>query len=54
MKWPCGKYNGKRIVGIRVSLEIDLSQWWFSASGNFGEPYLIVGPFTFRFYLVYR
>ena len=24
MKWPCGRYNGRRIVGIRLLLRIDV------------------------------
>jgi hypothetical protein len=27
MKWPRGKYNGKRIVGIRFGVQIDITAW---------------------------
>lgn len=28
-KWPRGRYNGKRIVGITFKFEIDLSNWFW-------------------------
>lgn len=27
MKWPCGRYNGRRIVGIPLLLRIDVTRW---------------------------
>lgn len=27
MKWPRGKYNGRRIVGIEFKLKLDLTTW---------------------------
>ena len=27
MKWPRGRYNGKRIVGIRFTTQIDITCW---------------------------
>lgn len=50
MKWPTGKYNGKRIDGFKVSAKIHLLWWnWLpKASFNFGEPYFIWLCFTFR------
>lgn len=27
MSWPRGRYNGKRIVGLSVKLQIDVSHW---------------------------
>ena len=29
LKWPRGKYNGKRIDGIKISLSIHLTYWNF-------------------------
>lgn len=30
MKWPRGKYNGQRIVGITFKVQIDITcwEWW--------------------------
>ena len=27
MKWPRGRYNGKRIVGVRFAVRIDITDW---------------------------
>lgn len=27
LKWPRGRYNGKRIVGIRISLTVNVRRW---------------------------
>jgi hypothetical protein len=27
LRWPRGRYNGKRIVGIAVKVRIDLRHW---------------------------
>ena len=54
IKWPRGKYNGQRITGIKISFECDITRFYLRMSFNFGEPYLFIGPFFFRFYLVYR
>ena len=27
MKWPRGKWNGKRIVGISFKIKIDVTRW---------------------------
>lgn len=27
MKWPRGKYNGKRIVGFNVQVKADVTAW---------------------------
>lgn len=50
-RWPRGKYNGRRIQGIKVSLAVHILEWrWRPAvSLNFGEPYLIWLCFTVRF-----
>lgn len=50
MKWPTGKYNGKRIDGFKVSLEVHLLWWnWKPVfSANFGEPYFIWLCFSIR------
>lgn len=27
MKWPRGRYNGRRVVGIELKFRIDLDEW---------------------------
>lgn len=56
MKWPRGKYNGKRIEGMKVSFSVRLLRWRWKPvyNWNFGEPYLIWLAFTFRFYATYE
>jgi hypothetical protein len=53
-RWPRGRYNGWKIVGFKVSISIDVLWWDVSASWSFGEPYLFIGPFCFRAYVVYH
>ena len=38
MKWPRGRYNGKRIVGIRFAIEIDITHWeWWPRCVRFAH-----------------
>lgn len=50
MKWPTGKYNGKRIQGCQVSFYLHLLYWQWAPRlrWNFGEPYLIWLCFSLR------
>jgi hypothetical protein len=27
MKWPTGRYNGMRIVGVDIRFQIDVTEW---------------------------
>lgn len=27
MKWPRGKYNGQRIIGVSFKVKVDLTRW---------------------------
>jgi hypothetical protein len=27
MRWPRGRYNGRRVVGVRVAVSIDVTVW---------------------------
>jgi hypothetical protein len=27
MKWPRGRYNGERIVGLSVKVRVDVTRW---------------------------
>lgn len=44
MKWPRGKYNGWRIVGIDVHMKIDVLDWWWKLRYQFGTVWIFVGP----------
>ena len=56
IRWPRGRYNGRRIAGFKVSLGVDLLWWnWRPrASRNFGMPYLLWLCFAFRCETVYH
>jgi len=54
VRWPRGRYNGRKIVGFMLKFEFDVLCWFLAASWNFGEPYLIIDPLYFRCSLVYR
>ena len=55
MKWPAGKYNGKKIDGAKLSIAVHVLRWYWKPiySANFGEPYLIWGCVTIRAYAEY-
>lgn len=42
MRWPRGKYNGKRIVGFSVKVRFIITSFYIKPqySWNFGEPYI--------------
>ena len=41
LRWPRGKYNGRRITGLSVKVRFDVAmfQWKPRASWDFGTPY---------------
>lgn len=41
LRWPRGKYNGRRITGVSVKVRFDLAHcmWKPKASWSFGMPY---------------
>lgn len=43
MRWPRGKYNGRQIEGLQVSVAVHLLTWFWRPrfSWNFGEPYIV-------------
>lgn len=55
MKWPRGKYNGRRIEGFKISFAVHVLTWYWKPAFNtkYGEPYFIWLCFTFRAYPEY-
>ncbi len=53
MKWPRGKYNGKKIVGFSIKFEIYLDYWGVEFYWNVGARYIHFGPVIIRFELNY-
>ena len=53
MKWPRGKYNGQKIVGIEFKFKVDITFWRLLLKWNFGEPYFFLGPFRLQISPVY-
>ena len=50
MRWPRGRFNGKRIDGFGLQFRLHL-RWWHwkpRASWNLGQPYLLWLCFTLR------
>lgn len=43
MKWPRGRYNGRRIVGVNARFVIDVTSWGFCLPSRHGRC-LQVGP----------
>ena len=56
MKWPRGKYNGRRIQGMRIAIAVHVREWRLRSimRWNFGEPYFLWLCFTFRGYAEYE
>lgn len=50
MKWPTGRYNGRKIDGFYVSFCLHLLDWQWRPlwRWNFGEPYFLWLCFTWR------
>lgn len=44
MTWPRGKYNGLRIVGIDVKVNVNIRQWRWWAYCRFGTASAGIGP----------
>lgn len=44
MTWPRGKYNGERIGGIRVTMELNFTWWLLFFQWNIAIHTLHVGP----------
>lgn len=43
MKWPRGRYNGRRIVGVRIIVALDIIDWGIRWADKFGGC-AILGP----------
>jgi hypothetical protein len=56
LSWPRGKYNGAKISGFRISLQIHVLTWRFNPvlRWNFGEPVASWLMFTIRFKPEYK
>ncbi len=44
MKWPRGKCNGMRIVGVEVHMKLDILKWWWGLRCRFGVLRVFIGP----------
>ena len=44
MKWPRGRWNGWRIVGLVVKVRFDVSRWHLALPSHYGTC-LSIGPF---------
>jgi len=46
MKWPKGKYNGRRYAGVRIDFEFHvLRKWEIYIKNHGGIQTVILGPF---------
>jgi hypothetical protein len=53
MKWPRGKYNGRRIVGFDVRARLDLLVWSWCLPDRYGRC-MAVGPLRVWFSPAYE
>ncbi len=53
MKWPRGKYNGRRIVGVSMKIQIIVDYWGFGFQWNIGTKHIHVGAVLIHFETVY-
>lgn len=54
MKWPRGRFNGRRIVGFEVRIRLDVCRWWLGSKGGpFGRRWSL-GPVRMWFEAAYR
>ena len=55
MKWPRGKYNGKRIGGFKVSVAVNFLWWLWKPriEWRHGEYYILWLCFSVRGYVEY-
>lgn len=45
VRWPSGKYNGRRIGGFQIDFKLNILGWWkIKMRWCHGEPYLRFGP----------
>lgn len=55
MKWPRGKYNNQRIVGIRIVLHVNLRWWNLKIYWSKFNSYSVhIGPLHIWFYAEYN
>lgn len=52
-RWPRGKYNGQRIVGMEIRARFDLEQWGFRAKWDLGTCFVHIGPMIVWFDTAY-
>jgi len=43
LRWPRGRYNGKRIVGFELEVKVNVLGVGFHGGWGFGMPYLCAG-----------
>jgi hypothetical protein len=54
MKWPIGRYNGQRIVGVDVRMRLDVTSWtWCWPHFLYGRC-LGLGPLRVWFHAAYE
>ena len=54
MKWPRGRYNGDRIVGVEIKIKIDVTTWGHWCLPNRWGKCLGLGPLWVWFSAAYR
>ena len=54
MKWPRGKYNGQRIVGVGVRIRIHIRYWHLNLIWKLGTYFIQIGPVLMHFETVYE
>lgn len=56
IRWPRGRYNGRRITGLKVTFiwRCDMIDWIPVFKSNYGEPYVMWLGFQIRTEVTYH
>ena len=53
MKWPRGKYNGQKIIGVELKIKFNLQWWAFAVRWKYNNA-VFIGPFRIELGWVYE
>jgi hypothetical protein len=54
MKWPKGKYNGQKIIGVCIKTRVIVNYWGFKVQLNKYLKFIHIGPVLMNFEFEYE
>jgi hypothetical protein len=54
ISWPRGRYNGQRIEGFEIKIQVHVLWWRLHFHCKFGELAVFIGPITVRISAMYE